>query len=297
MNANQLEVVKWWHQDRGYKRGVVLLALYCRNKVLVNTLMKKTERYGRRKLEYQLPKAVKLNFRNMPQLPDSADVNEMSNALESLDTIELSEINEGEDSGEDSVSDLGEKISENFSVKIPIPVGAKVPLISDQPIGQYPKVIRRIKHEYSELYKARGISHKNMVAVPELNTTENNKLRAEYLQQIKDAAIRMDFLYLHLKEYEDKNIIPAEETIWLKEPAIDALSMDAPTLSKRRLILLNANYKDNNQLRFQQIKKADKENPLPEGPKREKIKLRMQKRLEEVNRIEIQLIELQKNAH
>ena len=72
--------------------------------------------------------------------------------------------------------------------------------------------------------------------------------------------------------------------------------MDAVALSKRRRILLNANYKDKNVLRFQQIKKADKENPLPEGPKRERIKLRMQNRLEEINKIETQLLEIQKDA-
>jgi len=302
MNANQLEVVKWWHQDRSYKKGVALLARFCRNKVLVNTLTKKTERYGRGKLEYQLPKAVKLNFRKMPQLSDLPDVNESTDAFESLettellDTVELPEVNKEEVSGDGIVEDSVENIAENIVVEKPLPVGTKVPIISDKPLGQYPKVIRRLKYEYSELYKARGISHKNMTAVPELNTPDNNKLRSGYLQGMKDISLRMDFLYMHIKEYEDKNIIPAEELIWPKPKADDAVVVDAPSLSKRRQNLLNANYKDRNVLRFQQIKKADKENPLPEGPKRESIKLRMQYRLVEINKIENQLLQIQKDA-
>jgi hypothetical protein len=283
MNANQLEVVKWWHLGREYQKGVALLARFCRNKVLINTLMRKTERYGRGKLEYQLPKAVKLNFRKMPELPELPG---LPIDIESSDAKELPVVNEEET---------------DFSCETPVseilqPDGIKVPIISDKPLDQYPKVIRRLKYEYSELYKARGISHKNMTAVPELNTPDNNKLRSGYLQQMKDISLRMDFLYMHIKEYENNNIIPAEETIWPKEKADEPVVVDAPTLSKRRQVLLNANYKDRNVLRFQQIKKADKENPLPEGPKRERIKLRMQNRLEEINKIETQVLEIQKDA-
>jgi hypothetical protein len=281
MNANQLEVVKWWHLGREYQKGVALLARFCRNKVLINTLMKKTERYGRGKLEYQLPKAVKLNFRKMPELPE---LPELPNDIESSNANELPVVNEEEVSGETHVSEILQ------------PDGIKVPLISDKPLDQYPKVIRRLKYEYSELYKARGISHKNMTAVPELNTPDNNKLRSRFLQGMKDISLRMDFLYMHIKEYEDKNIIPAEDIIWPKPKADDSVVVDAPSLSKRRQNLLNANYKDRNVLRFQQIKKADKENPMPEGPKREKIKLRIQKRDSEILFIDNQIIEIQKNA-
>ena len=160
MNANQLEVVKWWHLSRDYKMGVALLARFCRNKVLINTLLKKTERYGRGKLEYQLPKAVKLNFRKMPELPDLPelpvdidssdakelpklpelpDVNELLNSLESpdiielLDTVELPVVNEEKDSVENSV----ENIAENIVVEIPLPVETKVPIISDKPCLLY----------------------------------------------------------------------------------------------------------------------------------------------------------------
>jgi hypothetical protein len=288
MNANQLEVVKWWHLGREYQKGVALLARFCRNKVLINTLMRKTERYGRGKLEYQLPKAVKLNFRKMPELPE---LPELPIDIESSDAKELPKVNEGKVSGDGIVEDS----VENIVVVIPLSGKTKIPIISDKPLGQYPKVIRRLKYEYSELYKARGINHKNMTAVPELNTPDNNKLRSGYLQQMKDISLRMDFLYMHIKEYEDKNIIPAENIIWpvvVTEPEPELESVKQ--LTHKRSLLLNGNYKDNNQLRFQQIKKADKDNPMPDGPKKEKIKLRVKKRESEILAIDNKLIEIEK---
>ena len=300
-------VIKWWNTSRDYNTGVMLLARFCRNKTLVHTLGKKTEQFGRKKLEYELTKAVRLNHLEMPELPPetigetgitiltdkvttteieavSATVTETATATATATVTAIVAATETEavSATETETAPVFEKV---------------VPLVSAQPIGQYPKVIRRLKHEYAELYKARGIKHKEMTAVPDVNSADNNKLRADYLQDIKDASVRMDFLYVHIKAYESKNIIPAEDIIWPKPKTDELLTATAPDLSKRRQTLLNANYKDKNLLRFQQIKKADNVNPLPEGPKREKIKLRMQKRLYEINRIENQLVEIEKNAN
>src|SRR6056297_845994 len=66
MNANQKDVVKWWHSGRDYQQGVMLYARLGKNKMLMHTFMKKHERFGRRKLEYELPKSVGLDWKRMP---------------------------------------------------------------------------------------------------------------------------------------------------------------------------------------------------------------------------------------
>jgi len=320
-------VIKWWNTSRDYNTGVMLLVRFCRNKTLVHTLSKKTEQFGRKKLEYELTKAVRLNHLEMPELPpETIEKTGIATLTDKVTTTEIEAVSatETETETEPATATVTETeiatvtvtatetATETEAVSATVtetetataietetaPVFEKmVPLVSAQPIGQYPKVIRRLKHEYAELYKARGIKHKEMTAVPDVNSADNNKLRADYLQDIKDASARMDFLYAHIKAYESKNIIPAEDIIWPKPKTDERLTATAPDLSKRRQTLLNANYKDKNLLRFQQIKKADNDNPLPEGPKREKIKLRMQKRLHEINRIENQLVEIEKNAN
>ena len=302
-------VIKWWNTSRDYNTGVMLLARFCRNKTLVHTLGKKTEQFGRKKLEYELTKAVRLNHLKMPELPPET-IEETStataNVTETATETETATVTVTETETEPATAPEPETETETETAPVTAiaietaiaPIFEKmVPLVSAQPIGQYPKVIRRLKHEYAELYKTRGIKHKEMTAVPDVNSADNNKLRADYLQDIKDASVRMDFLYVHIKAYESKNIIPAEDIIWPKPKTDELLTATAPDLSKRRQTLLNANYKDKNLLRFQQIKKADNESPLPDGPKRERIKLRMQKRLHEINRIENQLVEIEKNAN
>ncbi|NQU52659.1 MAG: hypothetical protein HQ522_08985, partial [Bacteroidetes bacterium] len=231
------------------------------------------------------------------------DVNESTDAFESrettelLDTVELPEVNKEEVSGDGIVEDSVENIAENIIVAIPLPAGIKVPIISDKPIGQYPRVIRRLKYEYSENYKKRGVLHKSMGQIPELNTPQNTGNRKDLFSQIKEASIRMDFLYSFIQNYENNNVIPAHDTVWpkeIEEEKPQLVTMDQ--LQQKRTLLLNGNYKDNNQLLFQQIKKADKENPMPDGPKRETIKLRITNRNSEILIIDNKILEIHKNA-
>jgi hypothetical protein len=271
MTQNQLSVLKWWHSDRIYSAGIALLAQFGKNKILINSLSRKHERFGRGKLEYVLPKSVGLDYKNMPDLPD-----------ELIDS----------DPGKDPLENEDPKSEANPLLPAPI---THVPLVSGKPIDEYPSVIRRIKYEYSELYRKRGVFHQSMGKIPEPNTPGNTKERKMQFDQLKEISARMDFLYTFILDYENNTVIPAENIIWpvaQTEPVPEPESVKQ--LTHKRSLLLNGNYKDNNQLLFQQIKKADKANPMPDGPKKEKIKLRVKKRESEILAIDNKLIEIEK---
>jgi hypothetical protein len=260
MKDLQLPVIKWWHTSRDYNTGLMLLSKCCKNQVLVRSLQKKTERFGRRKLEYELPKAVRLNYLDMPEYIPAPD----------------------------EPADETEDLIHNQTVKNPVS--------TDKHLGQFPKVIRRLKHEYSELYNKRSVKHKKMADIPELNTSQNNEVRAELLAEIKSISARMETLHFYLKEYETNHIIPDVDAIWPGKEKTEPAIPDKATLKKQRTNLLNANYKDKNRLNYQNTKIGEKENPMPKGPKRETIKLRIKNRLEAISKIEYQLLERAENA-
>src|SRR6056297_328159 len=69
-----------------------------------------------------------------------------------------------------------------------------IPLVSENPPGDYPKIIRRLKYEYSNLYTNRSLLHKKMRSIDEKNSPVNMKNRAMLLQQIKELSGQMDHL-------------------------------------------------------------------------------------------------------
>ncbi|MBK6285789.1 MAG: hypothetical protein IPF54_26740 [Draconibacterium sp.] len=59
MNDAQNEVIAWWYGNRNYRTGIELLARYCKNKVIINTLAKQGKENfpaSLKKLNYELQK-------------------------------------------------------------------------------------------------------------------------------------------------------------------------------------------------------------------------------------------------
>ena len=52
MNPKQLQVIKWWNSGKDYEAGIALFSAFSKNKILIHTLSKKAEKFGRLKLEY-----------------------------------------------------------------------------------------------------------------------------------------------------------------------------------------------------------------------------------------------------
>ena len=272
MNEKQIEVLKWWHGDREYQLGVMLLSRFGKNKVLVHTLMKPgKERFGGTdKLYYELPKAVGLNFRKMPPLLDGvAPEPEQKRKPLYIPTLTGTIV-----------------IEKNRDDKF-------IPLISGKPLDQYPKIIRRIKYEYSDLYKQRSLLHKEMRGIAEANSPTNMTARQNLFGEIKAISLSMDRLYLFIAAYEKNGTLPLEEVVWPDSEAEKEFPNDVVELKKLKKNLQSANTKERNRLLYQQRTIAEKENPMPKGPKRQKYELKIKKREKLIVAIENKIVELE----
>ena len=272
MNTNQTEVLKWWHGSRNYQQGIMLLARFCKNKVLIHTLMKPGKEKFKpaiSKLYYELPKAVGLNWLKMPALPEGAATEpEQKKPPVIIPTLS------------------GNIVLENNSDK------KHIPIISDKPLDDYPKVIRRLKYEYSTLYKQRSISHKKMVGIAEANSQHNITARADLFTEIKAISTKMDYLYAFIGEYEKNGTIPLEEVVWPPEPEKEKLPDDVDELRKKKKNLQWSVSRDKNRLLYQQRTKGKNKKPMPEGPKRKGYELKIKKREKQILEISNKIVDL-----
>ncbi|MFW5831565.1 MAG: hypothetical protein ACOCVA_04890 [Prolixibacteraceae bacterium] len=284
MNTNQRRVLKWWHSGRDYREGIHLLSdlNLTKNRVMVDTLMKPgKEKFQKNheKLHYEVAKAAGLNWKKMPPLPPS---------MQNTDDVLPKTKNNPAEKTESTTTSARQNQNPPAETK-------RVPLISDKPIGDYPKIIRRLKYEYSNLYTERSLQHKKMIAVPDKNSPENMQVRADCRQQMKEISAKMEYLYGFIEQYEKKGTIPLEEEVWPKpKKQEDELPDSADDLKKKKKKLKSANTKDRNKLLYQQNRIGKKENPMPDGPKRKKIELRIKDRMQEIETIELKLLDVEK---
>jgi hypothetical protein len=279
MNNAQNEVIEWWYGRRDYRSGIELLSRYCKNKTIINTLSKHgKERFqpAVKKLHYEVTKAVHLNWLNMPD--DVVHDKTRQDGKESLADIPPGETQEEEKN---------------------IPSETFFPSEQKKNTGdenQYPRVIRRLKYEYSNLYNKRSQLHKNMRNVEQTNTDKNNELRSDFLSEIKSISKQLEFYFGFLEKYETAGTIPEETEIW--PPAKKQVPEEPktyPELKKLMWSLKSEQSKDGFRLLYQQRTKADKENPMPQNSKRKVIELRMKLREIKLNET-LALIEQLENA-
>jgi hypothetical protein len=283
MNSEQREVARWWHSGKEYQQGVMLLAMFSKNKVLVHTLMKQSEKYGRGKLDYELPKAVGMDWHKMPKADAVA---EQQLKMENGNL----EIEEPETSNQ-------QPVTSNQQPSFDCAQDDEKPTSSIQhPETSYPAVIRRLKYEYSDLYNKRSILHKQMGGVPTANTPINMNQRAELLTKIKATTTRMDYLYGFEQAYTEKGIVPLEEEIWPPDAKPEEMPADAEGLKKLKKNLQTYNSKARNILQYQEKTKTKQEHPMPKGPKRQRIEIGIKHREELIEEIERRLFEIEQGG-
>jgi hypothetical protein len=270
MNQNQLDVIAWWYGRRDYQTGIALLSKYSKNKVIVHTLNKPgKERFinNVHKLHYEVTKAVHLDWKKMPK--------------DTTPDIPLKETVPAEPAP-------GQTLPQ---VKKELP-GETIEETED--FEQYPKVIRRLLYESSNLYKKRSMLHNDMKQVDASNTEKNNELRSGFLADIKEISAKLEYYFPFIDNYKKTGFVPEADTVWPEE--IPAAPEEPKTLEELRKIkwsLHRENTKDRNKLLYQQRTKAEKENPMPAGPKREAVQLRLKLREEKLAGIINQIIALE----
>ena len=261
MEQKQILVIDWWYAGKDYQSGLMLLSQFCKNKTIIHTLTRKASKYGAGKLAYELTKSVRLNYLKMPEQTQESKQLQAQNNQSPLSK---------------AITNIAQTVVDT--------------------VTQYPSVVRRMKHEYSENYNKRSITHKKMALVPDVNSTKNNAERSGYLKEINTISLRMDLLYKYIKDYEENKVVPPEEEIWEKPKLSIKEITTVPELKKRRIGLLKLVHKNNNVLLYQQRKKAKAENPLPNGPKRVEMIALVKKQETEISEIEARIEELGKNA-
>jgi len=301
MNANQAEVIKWWHSGRNYQQGVMLYARLGKNKMLMHTFMKKHERFGRRKLEYELTKSVGLDWKKMPgaskekagKIPSKPGSQTLVETQ--AKTPEKSPVKTVDKPPVKSAWKKSESKTGKHDTRIKKATGTSEiteTRTSGEPAKQYPKVIRRLKYEYSDLFTKRSLMHKRMRAVPPENSQQNMNSRALLLQEIRTITDRLEFLYAFIDDYENRGVIPISEEIWPAKKK-QQLSDDPEELKKKKKNLQSANTKDRNQLQYQQKSRGKKEKPMPEGPKRRRIEFRIKNREAQIEEIDQKIVDLE----
>ena len=135
--------------------------------------------------------------------------------------------------------------------------------------------------------------HKQMREVPAANTDDNCAKRSSLLAEIKALSAQMDFLHEFINEYEKTGKLPIEEQVWPKpkEKKPVELPTDINELKKMKKNLQTANTKHRNMLLYGQNTKANKEHPMPDGPKRQRIEMQINERIRRIEEIEKKIFE------
>lgn len=155
--------------------------------------------------------------------------------------------------------------------------------------NEYPEEVKQVIAELATVYKARGAFHTELTKVGEGNTQEQKAARVKLLALIKACSDRITVLAESYNKFKADGTIPSAEIVASVfdsekvvippvEPDKDSKSKDefklAETLDglkKQSEGWRSKIYKAECKLEFQEEKKLDKPNPMPEGPKRVKL--------------------------
>ena len=249
----QEKVNKWIEQGCDYNEGVSLLASLPNNKQLVKVISGRPHRY-KDKLRYELLKAAGLNT----LLPNH------NTASATVPTAEVH-------------NPVSSQVLQN-----------KKPVKKDQ----LPPEVEHVIKLHADAYKTRAILHDAMAGLPSGNTKELVLKRKTHSDQIADCSLVIDIMYKAKEDYYTNGTIPDIKALTAKTTESSNPTdlpddlQDLKDLKKQIQSLLS---KDQHMLDYQQTKKGNNLNPMPKGPKRTKIELRMKSRTEALEQIEIKL--------
>jgi len=171
-----------------------------------------------------------------------------------------------------------------------------VETIATKPLEEYPLVMRRVILEYAELFQERSQLHTAMGRLPESNTDSVCAKRAELFNLIKSISDRLELLFVTQEAFAEAGIIPVESELFppaaepVAEVTADTTLMDEDSLKKQKKNLQSGNSKDQTILEYQSNDRTDVKKPMPKGPKRTKIEMRIAERNTRIEEIEVLLL-------
>lgn len=175
---------------------------------------------------------------------------------------------------------------------------------------EYPPIVKQLLSEFSGLYNSRSILHKDLKAKGENNDEKTVAERKHILLVIDSTSRRMDVLWKAFSAYKESEQLPDESLfsepfdpekevseIEKKKDNPDSykdidLPADPVALKKMKDNFRINISKTKNKLEYQDEKKGEKPNPMPEGPKRAELEKRLTWLENQKERIEYKIVEM-----
>ena len=217
----------------------------------------------------------------------------------------------GQDTGEDFDTGINASVdnpeitSDATTVKI-----AEAAHLIEEGKMEVPESVASVVARYAEAYKRRDILHKQLAELPEDNSEDTMASRKALVEEIEECSNIMETLYPKYETYIQKGKEPELESLENSEESSkngeesskngDESSKDSERdnaevplegkskeeLQKLRKSVAAKISKANNMLQYQQEKKGETPNPMPECPKRVKYETKIQKLSKELEAIE-----------
>jgi len=172
-------------------------------------------------------------------------------------------------------------------------------------IALLPQVITQAKTAVYELFTAISTMHRKLYELGESNSEEIVSQRKALIDERLPLIRRYEQLYLLKEQYFNTGVIPPELSLILTEQAnsdtgtppkaakSEVNYLSGVELMKKKQALTIAINKAQNRLQYQSLTKADKPNPMPASPAREKLEAKLATLKEDLAKI-IKLIDEKK---
>ena len=286
MQDNQIKVISWIKSGMDYTEGVDLLVKITRKQTFYNLFTGKDIAFAD-KLAYEICKAALLadhvTWKDFIRDVQNGKF-EIENQPTDFSNVKIPDHIPGiENNPKICAPDSAETIGTTETIETAETIETKL-------LSEYPTII----HEYAALFQERSKLHTVMVEMPESNAESVCAKRAELFDLIKSISARLEILYFAKMEFDEKGIIPEESSVFPpvgKEDAEpDITTLDETSLKKQKKNLQSSNSKDQTMLEYQSKERTEVKTPMPNGPKRAKIEMRIQERNKKIEEIETLLL-------
>ena len=249
------EILNWLYDGQPYEEGVKLYAKYGHNSTVLKNLSRKETSSRKDKLAYKLVTMAKLPEHYINMDPEKLPIQKVN-------------------------TNTNSKPSQSPK-KSPDPRNIKLPALTQWkgtiPFKKLPKEIRNMIEERIEIeQKITGLS-KQRHAIPQVNTIQNNKKRKSLSSQIETL--------LGEKNKLNKNIKYYEENLKLSEERAE----DEQT-EKEKILELTRKCNNLKSQRSKYRNKLSGPKEIPEGPKKDKARIKLKE-------IDFELIKIEKQLH
>jgi hypothetical protein len=255
------EILNWLRSGQNYDDGVALYAKYGHNKTVLKNFLRKETKDRKAKLAYKL--VVKCagfpdSYINMPlsKLPQPSP-----EALEGRKPTHEPRSEALEDRNLSANSQ--QLIAKSYKGQIPF--------------KDLPEEVQLMIVQRSTLEKKRTGAHQALDKVPKPNTEENKSKRVAICKEVDKYTGEINTLNTKIKYYEDNGKLPEEKTPGIIESSLLKLKQTLMNLKSQRS---KARAK---------VFGNEKNDPIPEGPRKEAAKKKLEELEPKIEEIEKKL--------